>query len=57
MYNATFPDKLTGKKKIAHGVLIGFGMICGGLSAWYSAIELLKAFHEAYVNTKDGMQT
>lgn len=48
MYNATFPDKLTLKTKLGHGALMAFGTICGGLSAWYSAIELIKAFYANY---------
>lgn len=47
MYNALLPEKLTTKVKFGHFILMAFGTICGGMSAWYSAVELIKAFRNS----------
>jgi len=41
MYNASF--ETTFRRKVAHGILIAFGTVCGGMSAWYSGSELIYA--------------
>ena len=44
MFNATFPEQAMGVRRWGHLALMIFGTVCGGVSAWYSAVELYRAY-------------